>query len=85
MKNTYRRLIYEEMDRRKLFPGSGLCGYFANPMVKDSNGQIKIKARCCITRDRCVYWGQRLEIRDYYQCPVYLEKEKEWKRGLETS
>ena len=78
MKNDFRRLRYDEMKERNLFLGNALCGYCREPMIK-TTGPIVIKSMCGITFDKCVYSGELVK-RDYYECPVYLKYEKEWKK-----
>lgn len=85
MKNTYRRLRYDEMQERRLFPGRGLCGYGREPYIKVVKGQERIKSLCVLTGDRCIYWGTLDRNRDYHQCPVYVNRERQWIQDYERS
>jgi hypothetical protein len=73
------------MKERRLFPNKGLCGYNIEPYIKIVKNVEKIKSLCALNGQHCIYWGTLDRERDYHQCPVYLDRERQWKKHYEKS
>ncbi len=82
MTKYYHRLVDHEFDKRRneLFPNGHPCGW--ERMFK-VNQSLEIRSQCALDNMKpCVYNGlQRLDV-DYFQCPIYLAKLKEWHSEL---
>jgi hypothetical protein len=66
--------------RNELFPNGHPCGWERTLKVNQS---LEVRSECALNNMKlCVYNGlQRLDV-DYFNCPVYLAKLKEWHSEL---
>jgi hypothetical protein len=82
MTKHYHRLLADEILKRRneLFPNGHPCGWERTLKVNQS---LEVRSECALNNMKlCVYNGlQRLDV-DYFNCPVYLAKLKEWHSEL---
>lgn len=82
MTKHYHRLLADEILKRRneLFPNGHPCGWERTLKVNQS---LEVRSECALNNMKpCVYNGlQRLDV-DYFNCPVYLTKLKEWHSEL---
>ena len=78
MTKHYHRLVDHEFDKRRneVFPNGHPCGWERTLKVNQS---LEVRSQCALADLKpCVYNCMTRTDLDYFQCPVYLAKLKEW-------